>query len=170
VAGELIEDPLPTVDDFDPGTVRTHGNERCGRVSTLRLMTRRPLTLTLCVLTAAGTLAACGSNATPTAAATPTGNPTASPTASLTAAQQAYAGELKAAGFFTGDPDWTIDADGNAICGELQQQTMSGVIAYEQQADENTLTGMTTKNDILTFIRDSVEAWCPQHASELPPQ
>jgi hypothetical protein len=41
-------------------------------------------------------------------------------------------------------------------------------VAYEESTDENALTGMTTKADILEFVRWSVQAWCPQYAAELP--
>lgn len=94
----------------------------------------------------------------------------AATTSAPTAAQQAYAGQMSAAGFFTGTPSWIIDADGNAVCGALQSESMSAEIAYEESVDENTLTGMTTKSDILTFIRASVTVWCPQYESELPAQ
>jgi hypothetical protein len=99
-------------------------------------------------------------------AAASTAAPSTGP--ALTAAQQAFAGEMTAAGFESGTPAWILDADGEAVCGELQTQSMAQEVAYEESVDENALTGMTTNADILKFVRWSVQAWCPQYAGELP--
>ena len=72
-------------------------------------------------------------------------------------------------GFFPGgNPAYVIDAAGEAVCGSLATQSMSAEISYEDSVDENTLTGMTTAKDIVTFVTDSVEAYCPKYASALP--
>jgi hypothetical protein len=63
----------------------------------------------------------------------------------LTAAQQAYAGEMAAAGFESGTPAWIVDADRSVVCGGLQSQLMSQEVVYEELVDENALTKMTTK-------------------------
>lgn len=74
-------------------------------------------------------------------------------------------------GFFPGGtPAYAVDAAGEAVCGNLGTESMSAEIAYEKSVDENSLTGMTTDKDIVTFVRDSVEAWCPQYARDLPAQ
>lgn len=86
----------------------------------------------------------------------------------LSAAQQAFAGEMTAAGFESGTPAWILDADGEAVCGALQTQSMTQEVAYEESVDENAVTGMTTNSDIVKFIRWSVLAWCPQYAAGLP--
>ena len=92
----------------------------------------------------------------------------ASSASTQTPAQQAYAGQMLAAGFFPGTPDWIVDGDGDAVCGSLQTESMSDEVSCEESVDENSDTGMTTKADILTFVRASVNAWCPQYAPELP--
>ena len=99
-------------------------------------------------------------------AAASTTEPSTGP--ALTAAQQAFAGEMTAAGFESGTPAWILDADGEAVCGGLQTQSMALEIAYEESVDENQLTGMTSNADILKFVRWSVQAWCPQYGAELP--
>lgn len=110
---------------------------------------------------AASTTAAASAVASSSAAAT-------SSPSGPTAAQQAFAGKMTAAGFFPGTPSYLIDADADAVCGSLQTESMSTEIAYEESVDENTTTGMTTKSDILLFVRDSVKAFCPQYAKDLP--
>lgn len=124
-------------------------------------------------------LAGCGSSTTPTAAVTTAtsaaaastaASPTTAASTTLTAAQQAYAGQITAAGFFPGTPASIIDADGNAVCGSLQSESMSAEIAYEESVDENTTTGMTTNTDIVKYVRYSVQAWCPKYEGQLPGQ
>jgi hypothetical protein len=81
---------------------------------------------------------------------------TASATATTpapSASQANFASLMTSLGFFPGGgPAYTIDTDGEAVCGNLQTESMSAVIAYEESVDENTLTGMTTKNDIVTLV------------------
>jgi hypothetical protein len=94
-----------------------------------------------------------------------------SPTPSVNKSQAAFPALMRSLGFLPGPDDPTLyDASGEAVCGGLQTQSMSAEVAYEESVDENSLTGMTTKRDILTFIRDSVEAFCPKYESELPAQ
>ncbi len=98
-------------------------------------------------------------------AAESTAEPSTCP--ALAAAQQAFAGEMTAAGFESGTPAWILEADGAAMCGALQTQSMAQEVAYEESGDENPLTG-TTNAAIRKFIRWSVPAWCPQYTPELP--
>jgi Protein of unknown function (DUF732) len=137
----------------------------------------RFLIIPLIGLAAAGCSSSSGPAATgqPTAPAAATSAAPSTPAAaaattpSSTASADAFYATMNADGFVLGGtPAYLIDADGSAVCGNLQNQSMADEVSYEESVDENAATGMTSDKDILEFIAAAVTDLCPQYASELP--
>jgi hypothetical protein len=100
---------------------------------------------------------------------TAAGDAPSTPAAAVTPTSDPFYAAMLAAGFAQGGtPAYAIDAEGSAVCGNLQTQSMADEISYEESVDENATTGMTSNTDILTFIRLAVTYQCPQYAGELP--
>jgi PBP1b-binding outer membrane lipoprotein LpoB len=123
------------------------------------------------------TLAGCSSSSSPAPSAQGATTPVPAsttlepqPTSTPTTADpgQVFADWMATRGFDQGAPAYTVDALGEAVCGNLQTESMAAEITYEESVDKSPETGMTTDKDILAMIGESVVTYCPQYTKDLP--